>query len=380
MRSAGKLVRLVETAFEQACIAETECRDLDDQDQDNESSQRVSAVGLGGFAAALVALACILLHKEETSEPTGDQGGLSPLGGSSPGSTSTSIKEAKRGSVAIKKGDVSPTSPDGGKSRGSFKSNASSYQSNSSQDAKGGGAPPGPIVSECFDTLMNRPVDQQPGEDRKTVEMPTADDALNSLLQSPGVIQLLRKESQVLRLIFQAYADPPEGTTALPMAKQASVTSALAHGDALGVAQRRFSTPQDPSDHPTRESIAAHKPDKNQSFRYEMLTERVVVMRRGYISTAGEGQEKAFGLSFGDFCDCIVVVAAASNPDPFAPVCPKVEKVITRLCQGMSRHWEEKVESGASPAVQELLTGLQTRSESKNKRKSVTFGGREETE
>merc|ERR1719386_147324 len=106
-----------------------------------------------------------------------------------------------------------------------------------------------------------------------------------------------------------------------------------------------------------------------------MLIERVVAMRRGYRNqeNAAENQEKAekaFGLSFCDFCDCIVVVAAASNPDPFAPVCPKVEKVINRLFQGLSKHWEDKKESkesGVDPAMQELLAALQARAEGKNK-------------
>merc|ERR1712224_771399 len=100
-------------------------------------------------------------------------------------------------------------------------------------------------------------------------------------------------------------------------------------------------------------------------------------MRRGYATSHGDGHERPFGLTFGDFCDCIVIFAASANPDPFAPVCPKVEKVISRLFAGIAKHWEDKRESGAQvgTAVQELLAALQASGDSKNKRKSVTFGG-----
>eukprot|EP00746_Dinoflagellata_sp_MGD_P107708 gnl/MRDRNA2_/MRDRNA2_45783_c0_seq1.p1 gnl/MRDRNA2_/MRDRNA2_45783_c0~~gnl/MRDRNA2_/MRDRNA2_45783_c0_seq1.p1 ORF type:complete len:1456 (+),score=323.19 gnl/MRDRNA2_/MRDRNA2_45783_c0_seq1:58-4425(+) len=411
-RFEGHFVRQVEEAFAHALKAQNDTRDLED-DEDDDSPQRVTSLELGGFIAAIVALSCTMFRKdgsnENTETPTSGQGDNSPSSPLSP-QASTSPTEARtqgRKSQETRnslKSSVTSTSSRG--SRKSLKGGISprAFQTNSSQmsqgdDAKSSAAspkappPPPTPISECFKSLMSRPFDQEPGEDRRTVEMPTAEDALNTLRSSPGVIQVLRKEGPFLHLVFNAYADHPKKTAETPLvtAKQAAVTSAFVHGDALGVSkidtEKRRSTRAstvgnlDNIDH-SRENIG----QKNNSFRYEMLIERVVALRRGYMSNTTENQEKAekaFGLSFCDFCDCIVVIAAASNPDPFAPVCPKVEKVVTRLFQGLTRHWEDKKETskeGVDPAVQELLTALLARSESKYKRKSVTFGGQEERE
>lgn len=361
----GLSVRQLEAAFGYAHQAEVQCASLDELDADDEPaspsaigiapktegkrpSQAPVSLGIGGFAAALVALACIIYSKEAKSEPKKSKRASS---------VEDTAKEFKKSATVQNMSTTSTNlqtqSPSLAKGKPTERTDAKPKQE------------PPPTPSKWFESLMTRPFEQEAGEDRKTAEVVTAEDAMSTLLNNHGVIDLLRREACMLRFVFQIYADATPDDPTLVTAKQGEVSKALVHSDLLG---------------------------KKDDARREMLIERVAVMRRGTEdqdrkerSSLDEGQENTFGFTFQDFCDCLVAVAVAADPDPFAPVCPKVEKILKQLCQGVFQHWQKQKEDAVdvTPAVDEFLAAFQGQSGTKpktDKRKSVTFGKSEQKE